>query len=313
LNAPATQRGIALLMAVIIVALATIAATAIAYNNAMQAQRSVGIYSVEQALSVAEGAEAMAAYALNEDRKSNSYDHLAESWAMPYGPVEMEAGVTLEAGLEDLQGRFNINNLIDENGRANPVARSIFDRLLVLLGMDTRWSAIITDWIDADQQPTFPDGAEDADYGSQNPPFRAPNLPITSVSELLALPGFGRDNYEKLLPYIAALPPNQAINHCTAPGKVLDSLLDGRQEFSLNEQVLTEKRRADCFPLRAELQAAMSAQQWAKVEKYTADRSQFFRLRSYVTIGTTRFTLYSLINRDQGGQIRTVLRSFGTE
>jgi hypothetical protein len=43
------------------------------------------------------------------------------------------------------------------------------------------------------------------------------------------------------------------------------------------------------------------------------DSSFYFRLRSYITIGTTRLTLYSLIHRDPGGQIRPILRTFGTD
>jgi hypothetical protein len=40
--------------------------------------------------------------------------------------------------------------------------------------------------------------------------------------------------------------------------------------------------------------------------------SNYFRLRSIITIGTSRFTLYSLLyNRD--GQVRPILRTFGTE
>jgi general secretion pathway protein K len=308
------QRGVALMMAIIIVALSALAATAIAYSTVLNSRRAAGIFTLEQATRVAEGAEAMAAYALREDLKSQPHgpDSLTDAWATPYGPVEIEAGVTLQANVEDLQGRFNINNLIDSNGVADPVAREIFDRLLTLLGMETRWSGLITDWIDADSQPVFPDGAEDSEYASQSPPYRTPNMPISSISELLALPGFGRQNYEKLRPYIAALPPGQVINHCTAPGVVLDALLGGKQEFSNNEELLTEKRKNGCFPLRSDLKAATPAQQWTKVERYVSDRSLYFRLHSTVAIGTTEFTLYSLINRD-GGQIRTVLRTFGTE
>jgi hypothetical protein len=41
--------------------------------------------------------------------------------------------------------------------------------------------------------------------------------------------------------------------------------------------------------------------------------SYYFRLRTWITIGTTRFTLYSLIEQDAGGQIRPILRTLGTE
>jgi general secretion pathway protein K len=232
---------------------------------------------------------------------------------MPYGPVEFDYGVVLSANVEDMQGRFNINNLVDGNGVADPIARETFERLLTLLGMETRWAALITDWIDRDNQPTFPDGAEDSNYLSQTPPYRTPNMPVTSISELLALPGFGRDNYQKLRPYIAALPPGTTLNVCTASGLVLDAYSPGKQEFGLDEAGLAKKRQSDCFPTLPEYKATMTAPQFTRIQDYLSDNTRYFRLNSHVTIGTTSFTLYSLIHRDAGGQIRPILRTFGTD
>ena len=43
------------------------------------------------------------------------------------------------------------------------------------------------------------------------------------------------------------------------------------------------------------------------------DKSTFFRLTTRVTLGTTEFTLYSLLQRGAtGGKITLLLRSFGT-
>jgi general secretion pathway protein K len=306
------QRGVALITAVVLVAIATIAATSIAFNNAMTARRGVAVFAAEQALRFAEGAEAMAAYALRENQKVNRFDSLDQDWAKPYGPAEFDAGVVLEAALEDQQGKFNINNLVDGNGVAEPLARQEFERLLTLLGMETKWAQQLIDWIDTDLQPTFPDGAEDVNYLAQVPAYRTPNMHITSVSELLALQGFGRQNYQRLLPYISALPAGTLVNVCTAPGAVLDAMTPGQQSFSLDEALLSKRRESGCFPTHAEFLATMTAEQATVVVKRITDRSQYFRLRSYITIGTTRFTLYSLIQRD-GGQIRPILRTFGTE
>ena len=69
-------------------------------------------------------------------------------------------------------------------------------------------------------------------YLGQNPPYLTANQYVTSASEILALPGFGHDNYAKLAPYITALPPGTALNVCTASGYVLDAFLPlGRQDF----------------------------------------------------------------------------------
>lgn len=313
------QAGIALITAIILVALVTIVATSIAFDSSLDARRAAGNLTITQALYVAEGAEAMAAYALREDQKTNRQDSLNEAWAQPFGPVEIDTGVVLEASLEDMHARFNINNLVDGNGVADPVARQQFERLLTFLGLETRWAQMLIDWIDRDNEPTLPDGSEDSAYLAQKPPYRTPNMPVSSVSELLALPGFGRENYLKILPYVAALPPGTPLNPCTASGVVLDAMGPGKQEFSLDEDGLAEKRKSGCFPTLPEYQASMTPEQWNLLMKTSTggnrvgDSSFYFRLRSYITIGTTRLTLYSLIHRDEGGQIRPILRTFGTD
>jgi general secretion pathway protein K len=313
------QRGIALITAVILVALATVIATAIAYSNSLNARRAAANFTSEQALYIAEGAEALAAYALRESLKSSLQTSPEQTWAMPYGPVEIENGVVIEAKMEDLQGRFNINNLVDGNGVADPVVREQFEQLLTRLQMDTRWAQKLIDWIDRDDVPTLPDGGEDSAYLSQTPAYRTPNLPVSSVSELLALPGFGRDNYDRLLPYITALPPGTPVNPCTASGLVLDAMAGrGQQEYGNDPEVFAGKRKSGCYPTVPQLQASMTTEQWQRIQTAPGgaarfgDTSFYFRLRSDITIGTVHFTVYSLIHREQG-QIRPILRTFGTD
>lgn len=315
-----SQRGIALITAIILVALATLIATAISFGSALTARRASANFTATQALYVSQGAEALAGYALREDQKDNRHDSLEETWAQPYGPVEFDEGVVLEASLEDMHARFNVNNLVDPaTGVADPIAREQFERLLTLLGMEAKWAQLLIDWIDRDNQPTFPDGGEDSAYLAQTPPYRTPNMPVSSITELLALPGFGRENYLKLLPYVSALPPGSTVNPCTASGLVLDAMGPGKQEFSLDEEGLATKRKVGCFPTMAEYQATMTTEQWNRLMNMggtgnrAGDSSFYFRLRSYITIGTTRLTLYSLILRDPGGQIRPILRTFGTD
>src|SRR5256886_14959737 len=62
-RAPRGQRGIALLVAILLVALGTIIAAAVAYENALSARRGTATYAFDQALLIAQGAEAL-------DRKS---------------------------------------------------------------------------------------------------------------------------------------------------------------------------------------------------------------------------------------------------
>src|SRR5580692_2568909 len=90
------QRGIALITAILLVALATILAATIGYENAMTARRGTATFAFDQSLEVAKAAEAIAAYALRATRQQNhTTTYPAQLWSHPYGPVDLVPGVTL--------------------------------------------------------------------------------------------------------------------------------------------------------------------------------------------------------------------------
>jgi general secretion pathway protein K len=307
-----TQHGVALITAMILVAIAAVLATAIGFSSAMAARRASTVFGADQSLLAGEGGEAMAAYVLRQSTTGTTALSLDQPWAQPYGPFELGDGVTLEfAQIEDQQGKFNINNLAS-GGASDATAIQQMQQLLTVLGLETKWAGILADWIDADNAPNTPDGAEDSVYLTQTPPYRAANMPVTSISELLAMPGFGRDRYNKLAPYITALPPGTTINVCTAPGQVLDAL-SGKSEYSTDASALANQRKEKgCFPTLEVFTASVATQAQAGLAGRIGTSSNYFRLRSIITIGTARFTLYSLLyNRD--GQVRPILRTFGTE
>ena len=311
------QCGIALLVAILLVALGTMLAAAIAYENAMTARRGAATYAFDQSLLVQEGAEALAAYGLREVwRSDQQYIYANQGWAKPLGPIEVVPGVMLEAQLEDLQGRFNLNNLVNGDGTPDPTQVQAFQQLLAMLGLEPKWAGYMVDWIDRDITPSIPDGAEDSVYMGQNPPYRTPNRYITSASELMALPGFGRDRYLQLAPYVTALPWGQHLNICTASGVVLDAFL-GHGDFSSDPQGLERNREAapGCFPKMSDYQSAFSNTNpaaWSNVQKEIQINSHYFRLTSYITIGSSEFNLYSLLYQDgqNGGAVRPILRSY---
>ena len=309
----ARQRGIALITAILLVALATVLAATIGYENAMSARRGTATFAFDQSVQVAMAAEAIGAYALQQSRKlSPSTTYLGQPWATPYGPVDLIPGVTLEAWLEDTQGRFNLNNLVNADGSTNPNAVLVFENLLTGLGLETRWAPMIADWIDSDSVPNNPDGAEDSVYLSQMPPYRAANMIITSASEILALPGFGRDRYLALAPYITALPQGTGINLCTAPGPVLNALGPaGSPNFS-NAQSLATSRQGGCFPTLQEFNNTLSGNSAAETaaKAMVTTQSNFFTLTSIVTIGSTQFALYSLLHQEGDLRVRPIQRSF---
>ena len=138
-------------------------------------------------------------------------------------------------------------------------------------------------------------------------------MPITRASEILVLDGFGAERYAKLAPFVTALPVGTKVNVCTAPGIVLDAFKEGMREFSVSSEDLAKRRKDGCFPTMQDYQAVFTTEEYQKVQNSFTDSSNYFRATVWVTIGTTQFTLYSLLARADQGPVRTILRSFGSE
>jgi general secretion pathway protein K len=321
---PGRQRGVALLIALVLMALATILAVKIGFGGIVERKRTTTMLAAEQAFQFALGAEALAADVLTRQSQGAQQVTLADAWAQAPQPIplrppndpEGEPMGTLEGYLQDESGRFNINTLLHltPDGKPDPVPLAQFEALLTLLSLEPKWATLARDWIDADTQESFPDGAEDSVYTSQDPPYLTSNWPMMSTTELMSLPGFGAERYQKLAPYITALPTTKPqINVCTAPGYVLD-MLTGSSEFGGNPETMIKFRKTRCFPTIDELTANMPADQKAKTRLLVSEKSDYFRLTTRVTLGSTEFTLYSLLLRGGGGASRVtpILRSFGT-
>ena len=315
------QRGVALVTAVLIVALATLLAVDVGFKGYLDQRRTANTFALDQSFEVALGGEAWAADVLRRDKlQSAKTDDFTEEWAVPIPPIPLEdIGGEFEGQLEDLQGRFNLNSLVKYDGSGqstvDTAAVERLERLLELLELEPKWAKIMADWIDSDTNPQFPDGAEDTVYTGLSPPYRTANMPITRTSEILALPEFGPERYKKLQPFIAALPADTAINVCTASPELLDSLVAGRREFTVARESMKQTRAQRCFPNKDEFEQALSPDQKQQLNeaKVIEETSAYFQATIWVTLGTHRFTLYSLLYRTDGSnQVRPILRSYGT-
>jgi general secretion pathway protein K len=296
-------RGVALITAMLISALAALVASDMAWENALDVRRTTVLLARDQAVQVALGAESWVRLILSQDANDSPTDHLGEIWAQELPPLPIDGG-ELFGTIEDLQGRFNVNNLIDEQGRVHQESLAQFQRLLEALELDPRLAGAVVDWLDPDQEPHMPDGAEDEIYTAVLPPYRTANRLVTSVSELAAVEGMTREAFEVLEPHITALPGRTEINANTATPAVLKSLSDTIADADV--AALLEERAENGFPdVRATFAPLMGPGAALPI-----DNTRFFRLRVVVRLGTVRVTLYSVLLRE--GQVTPLLRSFGT-
>ena len=221
----ARQGGAAVLVAMLVVAIAALAASSFMFRSRVEWRRLENLTRMDQAHWVLRAAQLWGAAVLLDDARHSSVDHLGELWATQLPPVEAE-GYRVSGGMEDLEGRFNLNNLVS-NGQIDNQQLAVFVRLLRTLHLPEILAVAVADWMDADDIPSNTDSVESAYYQSLSTPYRAANHPLINVNELLGVKGVDRNILTVLRPYVTALPTRTPINVNTASPEVLAALVEG--------------------------------------------------------------------------------------
>lgn len=306
------QRGVALLVALAITTLATIVAAATLFHLALDQRRTEGLTIGTQARAYALGVEGWVGELLRRDAQDSETDDYTEAWNQQGLVLPVDATTTLRGTLVDLQGRFNVNNLVTDAGVGDPVYAAQFRRLLEALEVveAARLTDAVVDWLDADLEITPPFGVEDSEYLRRTPALRAANQRLTSVGELLVVAGMTPEVWVRLAPHLAALPGRTPVNINTASEPVLRSLAAEAGATLDISAVLTRQVQAP-YASTGEFAADFAA---AIPEGISiAVRSDWFRLGTVVVIGNHETALYSLLARGPGGATRTVRRSVDPE
>lgn len=320
---PAKQRGVALITAVLIVAMASIAAMAMTHTLQLSIRRTGNILAMDQFYHYTLGSEAWARGLLIRDLQDNNqkgYDGLDEDWADKLGPMPVEGG-TVVASTQDLQARFNLNNLYLANESSEQekqrVARelAIFQRLLALLEIEESIAQATADWLDQDINPQFPNGAEDNTYLSNEQPYRTGNGLMGSVTELRLIQGMTPEDYEKLSPYLTVLPESTPINVNTADPLLLRAVINDLDEGAAEQ--LTSDREENPFKDKATFMEKLKGlldQNKVKSEEIDpviSVSSRFYQLETQVQMEDVSQSLLSLLYKSDKGVV-VVSRLFGS-
>lgn len=219
------QRGVAIVLALSVVALAALAATAMLVSQSTWARQLELTARHAQAQHLLQAGLDWSRAVLSDDRRASGVDHLGEPWALRLPSMPVENG-SLTGHIEDQQGRFNLNNLLD-GGKLNLAQLERFRRLLAILSLPPALADTLADWIDADNEPQPSGGAEDAHYLALQPLHLAANRPLIDIAELTLVAGFDDTVRARLHPFVTALPRFTAVNINTASPEVIAASVDG--------------------------------------------------------------------------------------
>ncbi|MCF7200854.1 type II secretion system minor pseudopilin GspK [Pseudomonas oligotrophica] len=306
------QRGVALITVLLVVALVTVVSASMVARQQLAIRVAGNQLQARQAWHYALGGEALAAAILRRDlrdggQQNAGIDHPGEAWAQPRPAYAVDGG-EIRLRIEDLAGRFNLNSLV-KNGQADAAGVEQFRRLLARLQISEPYAERLVDWLDADQEPSAAEGAEDGAYQLAETPYRAANRRLFDLSELRLLLGMREEDFQRLAPHVAALPDEAVLNVNTASALVLSSLGDALTPGAA--EALVVQRNSAPFTDTAAFLAQPAMAGTTLQGTAIAVGSQFFQVTSEVHLGDRRLALVSLLQREQDGGVRVLWRNLG--
>lgn len=281
-----TQRGLALITALLTMALATLIATHLLDRTQLALTSVASQHDYAQAQAMADSGVDYARSVLARDARASSIDHTGEAWATPLPPMKIESG---EVGgvIEDLQGRWNLNNLTQGNGQPNPAALAVYRRLLLQLGLAANLADHLVAWMGAAQ----PDNRQASALPG------AFYRPLTDPGNLSSVPGYDRASIERLRPYVMTVAGSQPVNVNTASALVLAALVP---ELALDAaESLVQARRRVPFRDVADFLARLPPRTDGSADTTmpVGVTSQHFGVRVSARVGSARATRYAILRR----------------
>lgn len=311
-NPPQRQQGVALLIAIIVVALATIIATNMLARHDLDQRRLANMRNSDQAMRYGVAAEQFVSLILKRDFEDNKIDSPDEPWLQPI-TLPIEEG-TLSGQLIDHSGCFNVNNLSSANAEEH---YNVLLRLVAALELPSgvlseQVAQGIRDWVDEGFEASIPYGAEDGHYAGLSPAYRTPNVGMASISELRLVNGLTAADYEKLKPQLCALPSgNTSININMASAELI-AALSPDLSASAAQELYNRVRNDAAFESIDQDFMQDPALEGIEIKVNMAVKSEYFLAKAAATIGNTRVSLYSLLFRNEQGQTEVLARSHGT-
>jgi general secretion pathway protein K len=290
------QRGAAIIVAMLIMALASAAAIAALQQQDLALRQLTTARDYEQATWVLKGGAQWARSILYQDGRISAVDHGGELWASGLPRTDIEQG-TVSGEIMDQQGLFNVNNLaLEERASARDI--EMFRRLLQAIGLNADLAEAIADWIDADEEALPAAGAEDEYYLRLPSPYRAANQPVVELSELLRVRGMDEASLARLRGFATALPRRTPVNVNLAPPELLLVMVPGLT--TEEARALASTRVQAPFRSLEEFEKRLPRRGMKWIEGTLSVGSSYFAVRGRATVGKADVRMEALLQRERG-------------
>jgi len=336
----AKQQGVVVIVVILIITLMVTLLAFMIERQHLLIRRVANQNIAEQGFQYAEAINAWAERILNDDLNRQS-DYLFEDWAKfgqsreqlntEEGEVFLESDPSeeaadnkriivdigfdgLEYSIDDLQARFNLNNLSSSNAQFVETQKRIFINILELLEIGDfeqreRLFGALVDWVDEDSlfHKDSSGDTESISYQIKPTPYFSSDQRLTSIGELKFVEGFTNEIITKLTPYVTVLPVDNArININTADAEVVSSLSSVPVVNTSSVIAFLARRLEIGFQgfSQADIRAAETAIMGLNplgnrpVANMMQVNSQFFQINAKVSLGGNQYCMKTIVLRE---------------
>jgi general secretion pathway protein K len=230
-----TQQGVAIVAVMLIVMLATAIVSSLYYRETIAIRSIENRLTLQQTRWVERAVLDWSRVILRADAQNPqtaAVDHLQEVWAVPVADTVLDETVTagatikssgeagtrnaarLSGGMEDAQGKLNLNNLVTDKGARSPDHYKALEKLLQLTGQPL----VLAQNLLARQLTSMPT--------TQNNETTAATTPaLLTIDDLKTVKGFNPDVIRTLDPFVVFLPRLTTINVNTASAETIAAVI----------------------------------------------------------------------------------------
>jgi len=281
-----TERGAAVVMAMLVVAVTATLVTGAFWRQSVVARQAENELSFAQAKWLIRGAIDWAGVILREDARTSSVDHAGEPWGVPLADTHLNPDdgrdpVYLAGAIRDEQAKFNLRNLAGPKG-VNPRELEVLRRLLALVGASETLAVPIAERVLA---------AVPGEGGR-----RQVALGLGAVDDLLGVKGVNAAAIERLRPFVTVLPQPTPVNANTAPAEVLAARFEN---LALTDaRRLTASRDRAFFKDRTDVLTRIAPLKLQATDAEIAVATRFFAVDGTVSYRRARLNSQALLRRE---------------
>lgn len=298
------QRGVAIITALVVVAAATVAVSAMLWRESISVRKVENQAALGEARWLARSSIEWARLVLLQDARTSTVDHLGEIWALPLAETRVtedlgtqQASTTrtgetsqtpfadndaafVSGRMEDAQARLNLTGIMSGE-QLDEQRVAMLERLLDVLNLDKDLAKPIAERMAA-----------------------APK--VTSTAMLTAaLTGSGAMDAAaaaRLAPFVTVLPVPTPVNINTAPAEVLAACFP---DLPLDAaRALARSRAQAWFNQVGDAAARLPGTSAQAPAGNVSISSNFFEVEGRVRVGRADLQIVALIERDAGGTTR---------